>query len=54
MLSAGARMRAYRAALERWPTSVTARFGYAHALHAAGELTAAEAGYREIVSQLTA
>ena len=51
MLSVAARKRAYRAALERWPASVTARFGHAHALHAAGELTAAEADYREIVSQ---
>ena len=51
MLSVEARKRAYRAALERWPASTTARFGYAHALHTAGELTAAEASYREIVRQ---
>lgn len=51
MLSVEARKRAYSAALERWPASTTARFGYAHALHTAGELTAAEASYREIVRQ---
>lgn len=51
MLSVEARKRAYRTALERWPASATARFGYAHALHAAGELSAAEASYREIVSR---
>lgn len=51
MLSIASRKRAYRAALDRWPENITARFGYAHALHATGELTAAESGYREIVDQ---
>ncbi|MBT8430275.1 MAG: PA2778 family cysteine peptidase [Gammaproteobacteria bacterium] len=51
MLSVEARKRAYRAALKRWPASATARFGYAHALHTAGELSAAEASYREIISR---
>jgi tetratricopeptide (TPR) repeat protein len=50
MLSIASRKRAYRAALDRWPENITARFGYAHALHAAGELTAAESRYREIVN----
>ena len=50
-LSIASRKRAYRAALDRWPENITARFGYAHALHAAGELTAAESGYRAIVDQ---
>ena len=51
MLSIHSRKRAYRAALDRWPEDITARFGYAHALHAAGELTAAEDTYRAIVDQ---
>ena len=51
MLSITSRKRAYGVALDRWPGNITARFGYAHALHAAGELTAAESGYREIVTQ---
>jgi len=51
MLSIPSRKRAYRAALNRWPENITARFGYAHALHAAGELTAAEGNYRAIVNQ---
>ena len=51
MLSVPSRKRAYRAALDRWPESITARFGYAHALHAAGELKAAEDNYRVIVNQ---
>jgi tetratricopeptide (TPR) repeat protein len=51
MLSIASRKRAYHAALDRWPGNITARFGYAHALHAAGELTAAESGYRDIVNQ---
>ena len=51
MLSIPSRRRAYRAALDRWPENVTARFGYAHALHAAGELSAAENGYQAIVDQ---
>lgn len=49
MLSVEARTHAYCAALDRWPASVTARFGHAHALHLAGELMAAEASYRSIV-----
>jgi tetratricopeptide (TPR) repeat protein len=51
MLSVVSRKRAYRAALDRWPENITANFGYAHALHAAGELTAAEGNYRAIVKQ---
>lgn len=51
MLSIEARKRAYRTALDRWPANTTARFGYAHALHAADDLVAAEANYRAIVSQ---
>ena len=51
MLSIHSRKRAYGAALDRWPENITARFGYAHALHAAGELTAAEVRYRSIVDQ---
>ena len=51
MLSILSRKRAYLAALDRWPENITARFGYAHALHAAGELTAAEGNYRAIVNQ---
>ena len=51
MLSILSRKRAYLAALDRWPENITARFGYAHALHAAGELSAAEGNYRAIVNQ---
>ena len=51
MLSVPSRKRAYRAALDRWPDDITARFGYAHALYAAGELAAAEDNYRAIVNQ---
>jgi len=51
MLSPEARQRAYRAALDRWPASINARFGYAHALHAAGELAAAESNYRAVINQ---
>lgn len=51
LLSAEAKKRAYRAALDRWPGNLTARFGLAHALHASGELMMAEANYRAIVGQ---
>ena len=50
-LSIPARKQAYRAVLDRWPKEITARFGYAHALHAADELEAAEMNYRAIVDQ---
>ena len=50
LLRAAARRHAYAAALGRWPANPTARFGYAHALHAAGELAAAEDAYRAIVA----
>jgi len=51
ILSILSRKRAYRAALDRWPGNITARFGYAHALHAASELTAAEYNYRAIINR---
>jgi tetratricopeptide (TPR) repeat protein len=51
MLSIPSRKRAYRTALDRWPGNITARFGYAHALHTAGELTAAENNYRAIINK---
>lgn len=44
------RRAAYRAALARWPDSVTAQFGEAFALHAAGDLQAAERAYRQLVA----
>jgi tetratricopeptide (TPR) repeat protein len=50
-LSTPSRIQAYRAVLARWPGETTARFGYAHALHAAGELIAAEEHYRAIIDQ---
>lgn len=51
MLSAEARLRAYAVALEHWPTSPTASFGYAHALYGAGDLAAAQDVYEAIVAR---
>jgi tetratricopeptide (TPR) repeat protein len=51
MLPTEERIRAYLSALQRWPASATARFGYAHALHESGELAAAEDAYRNIVTR---
>ncbi len=51
LLSTDARRLAYHAALDRWPMNTTARFGYALALHATGELTAAERQYRRIIAR---
>lgn len=48
-LSIEARKRAYRAVLNQRPESIAGQFGYANALHAAGELEAAEACYRRII-----
>jgi hypothetical protein len=41
---------AYRAAVERWPDSTLARFGLANALRADGQVMAAVAQYRALVS----
>ncbi|MES9818301.1 MAG: PA2778 family cysteine peptidase [Candidatus Thiodiazotropha sp.] len=41
---------AYRAAINQWPDSPTALFGLAAALHAKGDLTAAEQSYRHLLS----
>ena len=51
MLPAVARIRAYLSALQRWPESTTARFGYAHALYDAGDLATAEDTYLDIVTR---
>jgi tetratricopeptide (TPR) repeat protein len=50
-LDPAARRAAYQAALLRWPDSVIARFGLAHAQHAAGDLQGAEADYRRLLAQ---
>lgn len=44
------RRAAYRAALARWPDDVTARFGFAYAMHAAREWHAAEDAYRALIA----
>ena len=46
-----ARRAAYRAAVARWPADTTARFGLAYALHAAGDLVAAETAYRDLLER---
>jgi tetratricopeptide (TPR) repeat protein len=42
---------AYRAAVLRWPDNAVARFGYANALQASGQLRAAVEQYRALVAQ---
>lgn len=49
MLPVKERIRAYLSAIERWPASTTAHFGYAHALYGAGKLAAAESAYRKLL-----
>ena len=44
-------LEAYRAATLRWPDNVIARFGYAHALQASGELRAAVEQYRLLLAR---
>jgi len=44
-------LEAYRAAALRWPDNLVARFGYAHALQASGELPAAVEQYRALLAQ---
>jgi tetratricopeptide (TPR) repeat protein len=44
-------VQAYRAAVERWPESTLARFGLANALRANGQVAAAVAQYRVLVSE---
>ncbi|HIP52526.1 MAG TPA: tetratricopeptide repeat protein, partial [Chromatiales bacterium] len=46
-----ARLKAYRAALKRWPESITAQFGLAHAHYAVGDLTAAKRLYTSILQR---
>lgn len=48
-LSPQARAAAYRAALERWPSDIAARFGLGHALEAGGEPDRAAAEYRRLL-----
>jgi tetratricopeptide (TPR) repeat protein len=43
-------LRAYDAALGRWPDDATARFGRANALHALGRLDAARAAYQKLIA----
>jgi tetratricopeptide (TPR) repeat protein len=44
-------LEAYRAAALRWPDNLVARFGYAYALQASGELRAAVEQYRVLLAQ---
>jgi len=44
-------LEAYRAAALRWPDNLVARFGYAHALQASGDLRAAVEQYRALLVQ---
>lgn len=44
-------IRAYRAALERWPGNFAARFGLANALRAGGDLAEAESIYRALLDE---
>ena len=44
-------IRAYRAALERWPGNFAARFGLANALRAGGDLAGAESIYRALLAE---
>jgi tetratricopeptide (TPR) repeat protein len=48
---AGGLVDAYRAAVLRWPENPVARFGYANALQASGQLDAAVAQYRTLIAQ---
>lgn len=50
LLSVQDRLRAYRVLVERWPSDTTARFGYALALHADGQLERSLTMYRQIIA----
>ncbi|MCB1802656.1 MAG: PA2778 family cysteine peptidase [Gammaproteobacteria bacterium] len=50
LLSVRDRLHAYRVLVERWPSDTTARFGYALALHADGQLDRSLAMYRTIIA----
>lgn len=51
LLAPDARMLAYTAILDSWPDDLTARYGLAYALQAAGKLEPAERQYRRILAR---